>query len=480
MAEIVKQDNDLVAIKVSLDVSAKPSKAPSVLFEVERAGERRHMVSISADKLGVPSDFNPPEHRYGEPAFAMPNGLLGELRAEFDRALGPDQPQAVWLHIASPSGFLPLLPWERMLGATFDRPVIRVPHFALFPTLDSVDLDVALCISQPRSKEPFDAVSAGKLVVNRLLSALPGKRTIHVFSDAEAFQQLRAALKAQTSNGGPVRLYDPADAPTTAIPDLSSSAPAGTWDPWLHWIAHQTRDLTLEAVQFVGHTYLAKDQAALAFAESPVRNVDKRWARFIGPNQIASFLDVVGAWAVGFTTPSQNFSPMAARLLIDDIAHLHAGPVLHHDLGRDPTGEAFAATTYSIFNSNWPSLASEVALYCHPRIFRSTSSGDTVPYAGQLLADPRIGGPEAVETLPAWVTLTRRYLEQSTARLFPDVEEPTSAVQIAAGEGVRQALSFVGQVISSMEIKDDSGSEPEITRQGSDALANSERPEAPR
>jgi hypothetical protein len=453
MAEAIKHENDLVAIKVKLDPDVPPSMPTAVRFEVERAGERRFRASVDAAALGVPPDLEPPRYRYGEPAFKVPERLLSDLRREFEAALEGDISPVAWLHISSPAGFLPLVPWERLLGPTFERPILRVPHFALFPPLDTEGIDIAICVSQPRAKGEFEAAEAVMTVAQRLTAAAPGASTVHVFADAPTYRALHRAGFDRADRGGARRLYDPALAPpaerTRGRSEIDDTAT--TWNPWLAWISSQVGDHTLEAVHFVGHTYLARDQAALAVAESPLLNEDRQWARFIGSRQLASFLDQVGAWSVGLSTPEYNFSPMGARLLVDDLAHRRAGPVLLHEFASDPGAEQLGRTMTSLFHGDWPSEPSNIALYCHPRVFSVADERESLPFAESLLADPRIGGPVPVAEQPAWVTLTRRYLEQSAARLFPEVEQPTSSIQLATGEGVRQALSFVSDVISSFE-----------------------------
>jgi hypothetical protein len=325
---------------------------------------------------------------------------------------------------------------------------VRVPHFALFPQLQAAELDVAVCVSQPRAKDAFDGAQAGLLIAETLFEASGNAANIHIFGNAETY----AALKAQDVDGaadGRVHLYDPAEGPpvqvapaSTAIQDSTSMA----WNPWLHWMAHVLRGRSLEIVHFVAHTYLAQAQSALAVSEAPTVNEDRSFSRFIGPQQLTSFLDHVGAWAVGVSTPDPNFSPMGARLLVDELAHRRAGPVVLHELATDRDAAGLRDTYRALFDSSWPERHTDVALYCHPRLFLDTSTGDSLPYAEVLLAEPR---GSAVVDQPAWVTVTQRYLEQSTARLFPDTEQPTSEAQLAAGEGVRQALSFVNNVMAS-------------------------------
>ncbi len=56
---------------------------------------------------------------------------------------------AVWLELAEPAGFLPLLPWEAMLSPILPRPVLRLPYFMLRPSAAMDSLDVVLCATNP-------------------------------------------------------------------------------------------------------------------------------------------------------------------------------------------------------------------------------------------------------------------------------------------------------------------------------------------
>jgi hypothetical protein len=454
MAERVQAENDLVAIKVSLDSEHDSSLLTTIRFDVARQAERLHRTSVHASELGLPTEFRPGEFRYREPRWRLPPSLLTELRAEVDSALGGDNQPVLWLHLASPSGFLPLVPWERLLAPAFERPVVRVPNLTLVQPRDASEVDIAICASQPVAKRAFDAPRSVSVVAQHLLNAIPGKGTVHLFVDAATHRALSRSGIARDDATGSIRLYDPAEAPPFH-PEAGRALDGGaiSWNPWVHWIAHATRNTTLDAVHFIGHAYMSQDQASLAVAESPVLNRDMDSARFIGPRQIAAFLDLVGAWYVGFSSPDPAFSPMGMRLLIDDLAHRRAGPILLHDLATDPLATRLGETWSALVGPRWPDGASDVALYCHPRIF-APEMEPLGSYASTLLANPRIGGLEDVPEQPAWVKLTRRYLEQSTARLFPEVAEPTSAGELAAAEGVRQALSFVSNVVSSLESRE--------------------------
>ena len=270
MAELVQRENDLVAIKVSLDSEHDSTLLTTIHFDVARQADRLNRSSVHASEIGLPTEFRAGDYRYGsEPDWRLPKPLLHELRARVDAALGADSQPVLWLHIASPSGFLPLIPWERLLLPAFEKPVVRVPHFTLFPPLDTSEVDIAVCASQPVAKGRFDAARSATTIANQLISAMPGKRTVHVFVDAETHRSLLESDIARDDATGTIRVHDPADAPPFG-PTAGSGIDGEviSWNPWLHWMVHATKDRTLEAVHFIGHAYMSHDQASLAVAES--------------------------------------------------------------------------------------------------------------------------------------------------------------------------------------------------------------------
>jgi hypothetical protein len=450
MAERVKAENDLVAITISLDPDTPPAALARVRLVVERATKPVHETSVPATDLGIPLMFDPSAYRYREPEWRLPASLVNELVDAVGESLGDELLDILWLHLASPSGFVPVVPWEALLTPAFRVPVVRVPNFALFPPLDTRSIDVALCISQPVAKAEFNAAELAATIARRLLVPESAFCTVHVFADAPTHSRLRNTGLARDNGDGAIVLHDPARAPGARRQSaFADEAGSDGWNPWLAWMKATLSARTVEAVHFLGHGYLATDQAALAVAESPVENRDSDAARFIEARQIASFLDAVGAWSVGFTTPPLSFSSMGIRVLADDLAHRRAGPILIHSLATDPDGRRLGAIWADLLHGVPPTEPTDVALYCHPRIFSMQHGSESSSFAGSLLSDPRIGGRNAQDQ-PAWVTLTRRYLEQSTARLFPNSDEPDSATQRAAAEGVREALAFVSSVVGGL------------------------------
>lgn len=453
MAELVKEENALVALKVSLDNSGDMSSAPMVAFEVDHGGQALETYSVSAEELGVPPDFNAASHRYGEPDFSLPADLISRLHGPIDSALGQqgDDEPILWLHLASPAGFLPLLPWERMLRPGFTTPILRVPNFALFPSFEVDVIDIVLCASEPAAKSSFGAARHLVRIAESLIEELPFEVAVHVFADAQTYGSIRRMGDHLVGErpGGSLVLYDPDDAPRPSWTWGTSETSTGddpVASPWLDWISNGMSGRTVDAVHFLTHSYVYGDQPSLAVAESPTSNDDRVWSRFIGPGELSAFLGRIGAWAVGTSSPPHGYSPMATRLLGERLAHMRAGPILLHDFRDDPEGLELVDAYIGLFQQKRPTQSSSVGLYCHPRVFSGTAPSDRMPYAEQLVVDS-IGSTRTPHQAPSWVVLATRNLEQSASRLFPDQDEPSSDVDRAAGEGVKAALSFVQGVM---------------------------------
>jgi len=212
----------------------------------------------------------------------------------------------------------------------------------------------------------------------------------------------------------------------------------------------ELRGVTVDLVHFATHGYTSGGQSALAVAESPMMNKDLVWARFVGPNQLAACLSHLGAWAVGFTSPDSNCSSMGLREIFDDMARLRPGPVLHHNAGRDPSSAELARAYGSLLSRDQPERCSSVAMYAHPAMFALPPQLLGPESFADMLVNEYLGGYPPDTSAPAWVTSTRRYLEQSVARMFPEQGEPASSVQAAAGKGAEQALRLVSEVMGTL------------------------------
>jgi len=456
MAELIRKENNLPTIKVNLSDSSLSGDSPDVVLEVSRGREVVGRVALRSEDLNIPPDFDPAAVHYWDPQFAISQRFWPAIRGPAERARGSER--ALWLQLAPPVGHLAVLPWERMLEPVVGpTPIVRIPNFTLFTPLSVDRIDIAVCLSEPEAKSRFDGAGFMRRFAPTLLDRHQGELHVHVFSDAETYANLMEIPQAELGSGvGRLHLHDPARAPN-AIRSASKgsiSDPTGAINsPWLLWMIDELRELTIDVVHFVTHGYLRSGQSALAVAESPMRNEDRIWARFIGPNQVAACLAQLGAWAVGFTSPPENFSTMGLRQFYDDVARLRAGPIVYHDAREDQQAEDLAGAYAGLFMGASPAFRRAVSMYAHPGLF----AGKTLPEGfadsfADALVSKSLGPP--TPTTEAWVTSTQRYLEQAVARLFPEQRLPNSKIEQATGRGVEHALRFVSEVLRTVGSKD--------------------------
>jgi hypothetical protein len=296
-----------------------------------------------------------------------------------------------------------------------------------------------------------------KRFANRILEAVPGDVVIHLFTDEDTFQEFQSLpnLVGPDATRG-IRLYDPAMA-DYKIPPRSSTlnATAEITNPWLAWMADSLKGITIDGVHFVCHGFLSVCEGAVALAQSPKRNSDRAWARFVGANQLDALLRQVGAWSLGLSSPPGNYSVLGLRCLHYQMAELRTGATLLHEIAHDNdlTGLEQA---YRYLYSNEPSTppaSGAVSLYCHPQqVETSTPVLESLfelraPKAASKGLGPvgHINMSERETSRSAWVTSSTIGLEQVAAELVETA--PTSEWQSATDAGVKEALNFVSDIV---------------------------------
>jgi hypothetical protein len=309
-----------------------------VRFAYTGSTEAVAAVAIPLASLCIPEDGDLPEP-WDLAAMAKEGGHPA-LLVEFLRQIEGDRKAggALWLDFAAPSGGLPLYAWERFMDPFITAPMLRLPSNP--PVQVSVrqgPLAVALCASLPRAKAAFHADDLLLRGVMAVLAAHPESHC-HLFRDRpeEESGSFRAQLE---SFAGRERftLHDPRDAEKFGAPPRSEGGPSAevTASPWLEWMKEALQGKTVEMVHFFCHGYLCGDYGHLAFAESPVFNRDRTWARFVGADELYRFLNHLNIPCLGMTEPPRNFSPKGLRSLTVEMARKRQGVVMFHDLEED-------------------------------------------------------------------------------------------------------------------------------------------------
>ncbi len=462
MAELLKQQHNLVVLELSLDrLSKSASSFGSTVFKLEVSGTSLFEIKTDSKEMGLPNNLREArEYRYNEPIYTIPEIVMQELQKRLPGVLDPGIP--LWLQLANDCGILPLVPWERLLQPRLGVPILRLPYFAIKPfSPTSSSLDIILCASTPVAKEPIPVEILLDTLTRRLLETVQRDSVIiHVFADAFVYNNLQSFLRDRLAltNGKGVRLYNPADAATYAPTSSSGSireTPGHLENPWLLWMIDSLRGHSVDAIHFICHGYLSADLGSLAFATTPTHNEDRRWALFVGAQQLMTFSTYVGASSVGFSSPERNYSELGLRLLADQLARLRPGPVLLQEVRGDP-GCQTLAEVYSFLNDemrDMPPSSSALALYCHPSRVKQIAQqpGDinqeSILNQYTLAKGETLKIMESKENTPSWVASSQRYLEQSVAELIETEPTSSSSEPSATRQGVEEALSFLSDTL---------------------------------
>lgn len=487
MAVQIATTFELVTLKVSLRPhgSTLAARLELVFYEGGTPSVRRDWW-LSASELEMPTRLMP---RW-RPSPRLAQSFVAELTDVTQDQMPPGLP--LWLHLVKPYGFLGALDWEAALVPSLGRPLLRLPDFLESPRENREVLDVALCCSEPVSEPQLDPpLLLGNIAQAVLAGSRRPRTTIHLFADQMYFD----ALRQRFANEPRVAVHDPESARRhgklardTSQPPNQASEPTGLRNPWLLWMRDSMRGRSLDAVHFVVHGYLADERPALALAESPLSNRDRRDARYVGVNELASFLTQTGAWSTVFSSPPANYSDGGLRLLADTLAQSRPGPLLYHAMqpGQQWSGklddlQALYAFLYAPEPEPVPPQQHWFA-YCQPAIvqghaprqagrrglssvldsnarlfatgavsYRTLSTPSVIPKVSDSVGEPShpvsTGEVEGTEA-PSWVSAAQRYVEQvnldleRSSRVLP-TSTPSSDALAAEAERTLQSLQDI-------------------------------------
>ena len=422
MADVLKREFDLLALRISMDFDGE-SPAVRVALQGSEKGQRGIIAewSIDAETIGIPERLERSSRHYEGYPFSFPADILGQIGQAI--AASGYQGRPLWLHLAKPLGYLNLVPWEQLLQPALDLPILRLPDFLANPPRESLDrFEVALCGSMPAAKSQFTAADHLIRITGLLLETVSRRTTVHIFSDAELYDELKH--RVQDNGFANVQVHNPALAAAFGSADRQyglSQTPGRVQNPWLLWMRDALSGRGVDMVQFLAHGYLSRDSGALALAESPVQNLDRRIARFVDAPELLAFLTQTGAWCAAFSSPEQNYSEMGLRLLADTVAQLRPGPVLHHEIRLDYNGAALADAYRFLFGQGEhpPPKSLGLLMYCHPSLFEPRPAATRSIGFQVLAAAPALSAEDAIsaayadaEFVPSWVGSSQRYIEQ--------------------------------------------------------------------
>lgn len=444
LKRVARADLDINILKIRLDCDTPPGsdvESARVQFEISHGKEVIGRTDIGNNELGLPANLQEAKSRQSdETGFVVPDSLMYFLQGATNKQ------EALWLRLQQPYGYLPLVPWERLLTNPLQIPILRLPSLAVKPITPRETLSVAYCCSFPVAKQDIAPAMVIRQFVAQLPRQLRSRALIHVFGD-EAVHGLLESNRDGFSRGGEVRIYDPNEGAARYNERGQSSDVESSYgqleSPWLLWMKDKLSGVSVDVVHFLCHGYLGRTRGGLAFAESPVHNEDRAWARIVDARQLSLFAEQVGAWAVVFSSPPSNYSIFGLRMLEQELSDLMPGPVLLHDMTLDSSDRALTDAFGYLLSQDPapPPVSPALSLYGYPNWRGESQTDDDLnalvnEYTLQGQLGELFRGPEDV---PSWLAAGQRSLERSVSKLTP---EPEGDLETAAQHGIRDALQF--------------------------------------
>lgn len=401
---------------------------------------------------------------------SFPNDDLEKLAAVLQPVVGPGEP--LWLEIARSAG-LTAIPWERWFQPLTGGPVLRLPYLPVHPAYDSDRVEMVVCASAPVAKSPFPVPDLLATTVGRIVeTGVPAR--FHVFSEASAYPEVESALEAHVHSGAAI-VYPPSGASSYGsarrVRGIVETAKSSALEsPWLRWMLGELPNVSIDLALFVCHGYYSDGLGALAFAESPLDDQDRYWARFVGSRQLITFLDHLGAVGLVTVSPESNFSLSGSLALVDEIARDRPGPAMAVNLRDESDGTTLGRALAFLFgvDGHFPPAARGLTLYCHPDLLlsdllvrdraeldvsleshtlaRPSSRGlrkGPARHGLSLRSESKIEGPSGV---PRWASASQRIMERRAADLS-GLEMSVSTVGQATRLGRDEALRFVADLL---------------------------------
>jgi len=389
----------------------------------------------------------------------LPQAMVRQLQTLLPGVLRDGD--CLWLEIAEPVGYLPLLPWEEMLRVATNAPILRLsPHDVKSQSVQR-GLTVALCVTAP--SEAWTPTSARlRSMTQAILDSLPERSTLHIFPDDLCHARFRQAKIPQArpdSQGRSISIHEPPRDPPA--PEKEESG-----DPWRAWIGTALRGIAVDIFHCIAPAMFFADNVWLAIARrpSPARPAKRgkkvikgREMRYVTAAEVSELLTAFGAWGVIFTTPERGpwsvQARLGLRLLVDRIGRIRPVAAAFHDTALDADHKAISETYKFLIGdpSIKASTSAAISLYCHPSRALSVAS-EPASLPPELLTEYNKikQAMEAMaargEPMPGWMAATQRVVEQAISRASVTGAHGTS--NEAAVRGVASALRYVDQMLT--------------------------------
>jgi hypothetical protein len=379
-----------------------------------------------------------------------------------------DEGEPLWLEIGDPPGYLPLVPWERLLHYKLKVPVLRIGQHRVRAVTYEGCVDLVVCASAVVRRD----VLPTRLVVRHLralaTSAHPCR--VHVFADDQYFAPLAKAFPLRVAKDeGEIAVYPPpsGEAPArnlaTAFTSLfrpgSRRVPEAKEHPWLHWIRAQMDGWAADIVHCICSGAVFEEYGTVVSSTVPRADTDRakkyRLAHFVSPLEMDEFCNQLGAWALVVSATGGRTSRYGLRMHMDEVSRLRPGFVALHDAADDSTGRILGDLYRYIARDAPPvgsSALSVTANEVNPTLVAPTEPGvedqedlsEEIRRFQDALSKAAEGG--STPSLGHWAAMSQRLVERTTSS---DLSSgPRSDVEMATDRGVVEALSFVSNLLS--------------------------------
>jgi hypothetical protein len=414
---LLSRTYDLPLVTVSLDVDTAPTppRPRALRLDVEAPDGAREQIELA---LRLPVDLP-------GIAAALDSGAPLELPPDTHHLIGgtlrglhPGEP--VWLEFARPFGYLPVLPWERLLAPALSSPLLRLPLSAVPAPRTAQALRIAVLA-------PEAATAQLLAFLDTVVPLLPADTAVEVFAAPEG--RRRAAARGVTAHEPPGEL--------PPVDELES--------PWLRWLAAEIRPRSVDVVCVLAPARLSRTYGMLDLGESPTGEACPTGIRLVSTGQLLACLTQVGAWSVSFCATGGE---AALRLLAHRMSALISGPVLLGTPATDAAELAAAMCFLYTHEREHPPRTHGLTVSCHPR--RVHDRGPAAPAKSPHLQHDLEQAidqctPTLAEGSPAWAAANQRLLERWTAGVIGIEHDPRDVE--ATSQGVADALHFIAGAI---------------------------------
>jgi hypothetical protein len=454
--------------------------APEALIELEErvAGLRPVINSIAArstwaltDRLSTRTlDFLDKVRQRLSADPSLPLAISKSLSQTVD-SLATEQ-QTIWLKLSQPSGFLPLLPWERMLRPALGRPIARLARRLTQGMSGMTAQDLILICTGIDAAPVADPESVVAICRSMLDSCPPPKRAVvHLFADALhrpliadalAKHGLQAIRHGDPESGRGIVLYDSPTEEQLGGGDSKASSSEHTqsiWDrPWARWIKTSMAGRAADVIHIVCTAHFSHAQAVLHFSPDPgkapvalgrvgrwLSKEEKVRSRYVDAQLGCDLANELGVWAIVLSAPTQA-SLRCQRALMYQLSALLPALVAVHDVVSDPGAAACAPLYRMLTGGAW-----QLATFTHPALVVQCDPSDFQPDVSEAWLKNSLGkgfidAYEAVKAemnrdaaTPTWAAVMQRNIEQSASIQLSDT--PLTERDKAARDGAASALT---------------------------------------